>query len=445
MRKAVTAASFKKRYGDVFEGDTHWKKIKAGKGQTFSWPMSSTYVKRPPYFDGMTMEPAPTTDIRGARILALFGDSITTDHISPAGSIKATSPAGLWLTEHQVRQQDFNSYGSRRGNDEVMVRGTFANIRIRNEVFGGKEGGNALHFDEAHPGGEEMSIYDAAMKYMAEEVPTVIVAGKEYGTGSSRDWAAKGTKLLGIRAVIAESFERIHRSNLVGMGVAPFVFTEGKTRHDYKLTGREAIDILGLVGGIGPRMQVVANVHYPDGTIGQMPLWLRIDTADEISYYRPRRHPALRPAQPGKGGGLGSSKELWKRRRRVAGAVAQLSPSPNALESLGVARKIHRNWRTGLRPRPRRYTIVRCNGGSSRSEWWGRAWRPIKASCRCLNAPSVPLPPGCWALLCSPRRRPSPGRSGPWWWSSTPARAPAPARRRTRCSASFPTTATSSP
>ncbi len=286
MRKAVTAASFKKRYGDVFEGDTHWKKIKAGKGQTFSWPMSSTYVKRPPYFDGMTMEPQPTTDIRGARILALFGDSITTDHISPAGSIKATSPAGLWLTEHQVRQQDFNSYGSRRGNDEVMVRGTFANIRIRNEVFGGKEGGNALHFDEAHPGGEEMSIYDAAMKYMAEEVPTVIVAGKEYGTGSSRDWAAKGTKLLGIRAVIAESFERIHRSNLVGMGVAPFVFTEGKTRHDYNLTGREAIDILGLVGGIGPRMQVVANVHYPDGRIGQMPLWLRIDTADEISYYR---------------------------------------------------------------------------------------------------------------------------------------------------------------
>ncbi|MBI1328696.1 MAG: aconitate hydratase AcnA [Alphaproteobacteria bacterium] len=285
MRKAVTPAAFKSRYADVFQGDANWKKVKAGKGQTFSWPMSSTYVKRPPYFDGMTMSPAPVTDITGARILSLFGDSITTDHISPAGSIKATSPAGEYLQSHQVRQQDFNSYGSRRGNDEVMVRGTFANIRIRNEMLGGKEGGNTLFYDAANPSGVELPIYTAAMRYMDAGVPTVVVAGKEYGTGSSRDWAAKGTRLLGIRAVIAESFERIHRSNLVGMGVAPLVFEGGKTRNDYGLTGREAIDIPGLAAGITPRMTVKAIIHYPDGKTAEMPLLLRIDTVEEVAYY----------------------------------------------------------------------------------------------------------------------------------------------------------------
>jgi len=286
IRKSVTAASFRSRYADVFEGTANWKKVKAGKGKTYSWPMSSTYVKRPPYFDGIDKTPAPVEDVAGARILAEFGDSITTDHISPAGSIKASSPAGLWLQEHQVRQQDFNSYGSRRGNDEVMVRGTFANIRIKNEMLGGKEGGNTLYFDDANPNGIELPIYDAAMKYMARNIQTVIVAGKEYGTGSSRDWAAKGTRLLGIRTVIAESFERIHRSNLIGMGVAPFCFDAGKTRHDYGLTGAETVDIPGLSGKIVPRMTVNATVHRPDGRTASLPLTLMIVTADEIAYFQ---------------------------------------------------------------------------------------------------------------------------------------------------------------
>ncbi len=285
VRKSVKASSFRTRYGNVFAGDASWKKVKAGKGKTYSWPMSSTYVKRPPYFDGMSMTPAPVDDIVNARILAEFGDSITTDHISPAGSIKASSPAGEWLQSRQVRQQDFNSYGSRRGNDDVMVRGTFANIRIRNEMLGGKEGGNTLYFDDETSSGVEMSIYDAAMKYMADKIPTVIVAGKEYGTGSSRDWAAKGTRLLGIRAVISESFERIHRSNLVGMGIAPFCFEAGKSRKDYGITGAERIDIPGLSGKIKPRMTVNATIHYPDGRTADLPLLLRIDTADEIAYF----------------------------------------------------------------------------------------------------------------------------------------------------------------
>jgi aconitate hydratase len=286
MRKAIKASSFKARYGNVFDGDANWRKVKVRAGQTYQWDIGSTYVKNPPYFEGMTMEPQPIHDIVKARILALFGDSITTDHISPAGSIKATSPAGIYLSEHQIRQQDFNSYGSRRGNHEVMERGTFANIRIRNEMMGGKEGGNTIYYSADAPSGVEMSIFDAAARYKADGIDTVVVAGKEYGTGSSRDWAAKGPNLLGVRAVIAESFERIHRSNLVGMGIAPFVFTEGKSRRDYALTGRESIDIPPFAATLKPRMQITATITYPDGKTAELPLWLRIDTADEVAYFK---------------------------------------------------------------------------------------------------------------------------------------------------------------
>ncbi|HJW41546.1 MAG TPA: aconitate hydratase AcnA [Rhizomicrobium sp.] len=286
MRKGIKTSSFKKRYGDVFLGDANWRKIKAPKSQTYNWPMASTYVKNPPFFEGMTLKPQPVKDIAGARILALFGDSITTDHISPAGNIRATAPAGVYLEEHQVRQQDFNSYGARRGNFELMERGTFANIRIRNEMMGGKEGGNTLYFTDNASAGEAMSIFDAAERYKAAGIDTVVIGGKEYGTGSSRDWAAKGPRLLGVRAVIAESFERIHRSNLIGMGVAPFVFAEGKTRRDYGLTGRETIDIPGLSGEIKPQMKVTATLRYSDGRTSAMPLFLMILTADEVSYYK---------------------------------------------------------------------------------------------------------------------------------------------------------------
>jgi aconitate hydratase len=286
MRKGIKTSSFKQRYGDVFKGDANWRKIKAPKSQTYTWPMGSTYVKNPPFFEGMTIDPAPVKDVVKARILALFGDSITTDHISPAGNIRATAPAGVYLQEHQVRQQDFNSYGARRGNFELMERGTFANIRIKNEMMSGKEGGNTIYYSDATPSGESMSIFDAAERYKKDGIDTVVIGGKEYGTGSSRDWAAKGPKLLGVRAVIAESFERIHRSNLIGMGVAPFVFAEGKTRRDYAFTGREAIDIPGLSGEIKPQMKITATVHYPDGRTAAMPLFLMILTADEVAYYK---------------------------------------------------------------------------------------------------------------------------------------------------------------
>ncbi|HEY0105412.1 MAG TPA: aconitate hydratase AcnA [Rhizomicrobium sp.] len=286
MRKGIKTSSFKARYGDVFLGDVNWRKVKAPKTQTYNWPMASTYVKNPPFFEGMTIEPQPVKEIAKARILALFGDSITTDHISPAGNIKAASPAGLYLQERQVRQEDFNSYGARRGNFELMERGTFANIRIRNEMMSGKEGGNTLYFANGSSSGEAMSIFDAAAKYKADGIDTVVIGGKEYGTGSSRDWAAKGPRLLGVRAVITESFERIHRSNLIGMGVAPFVFAEGKTRRDFALTGREVIDIPGLSGEIKPQMKVSATVHYPDGRSAAMPLFLMILTLDEVAYYK---------------------------------------------------------------------------------------------------------------------------------------------------------------
>ncbi|MBN9002621.1 MAG: aconitate hydratase AcnA, partial [Rhizobiales bacterium] len=249
IKKYVTSQIFKKKYADVFKGDTNWRKIKTTAGETYRWNMSSTYVQNPPYFEGMTKTPAPVNDIVDARILALFGDKITTDHISPAGSIKLTSPAGKYLTDHQVRPADFNQYGTRRGNHEVMMRGTFANIRIKNYMLKGAdgnipEGGLTRHW----PDGEQMTIYDAAMKYKEEQTPLVVFAGAEYGNGSSRDWAAKGTRLLGVRAVIAQSFERIHRSNLVGMGVLPLTFEEGTSWASLGLKGDEQVTIRGLQG-----------------------------------------------------------------------------------------------------------------------------------------------------------------------------------------------------
>jgi aconitate hydratase len=281
QRKAVTNALFAKRYADVFDGDEHWKSIAVAGGQTYSWDVGSTYVQNPPYFKDIKMTPDPVTDIEEARILAIFGDSITTDHISPAGNIRASSPAGRYLTERQVRPDEFNSYGARRGNHEVMMRGTFANIRIRNKITPEIEGGVTKHF----PDGEVMAIYDAAMKYEEEGRPLVIFAGKEYGTGSSRDWAAKGTKLLGVRAVIAESFERIHRSNLVGMGVLPLQFIEEGWQR-LGLTGEEIVTLHGLTE-ITPRKTLYVEMTRPsDGKIARFPVRCRIDTQTELEYFR---------------------------------------------------------------------------------------------------------------------------------------------------------------
>ncbi|WP_158747020.1 aconitate hydratase AcnA [Acidisphaera sp. L21] len=278
----LTRAQFLDRYAEVFKGPEEWQAIQVEGGtDTYGWVDGSTYVKNPPYFEGMTMEPVAKGDIKGARVLGLFGDNITTDHISPAGNIKKASPAGEYLVERQVSQRDFNSYGARRGNHEVMMRGTFANIRIKNEMLGGAEGGNSKHY----PDGKEMPIYDAAQKYASEGVPLVVFGGKEYGMGSSRDWAAKGTMLLGIKAVLVESFERIHRSNLVGMGVLPLTFPEGVTRQTLKLTGDEIVDISGIET-ITPRMTVPVKITRADGTSETVNALCRIDTDDEVEYYR---------------------------------------------------------------------------------------------------------------------------------------------------------------
>lgn len=287
IKKYVTSTIFKKKYADVFKGDTNWRKIKTVTSDTYAWNMSSTYVQNPPYFEGMKMEPEPIVDVVDARILAMFGDKITTDHISPAGSIKLTSPAGKYLSEHQVRPADFNQYGTRRGNHEVMMRGTFANIRIKNFMLKGAdgnvpEGGLTKHW----PDGEQMSIYDAAMKYQAEQVPLVVFAGAEYGNGSSRDWAAKGTRLLGVRAVITQSFERIHRSNLVGMGVLPLTFEDGASWASLGLKGDEKVTIRGLQGDLKPRQKLTAEIVSSDGSRKDVSLLCRIDTLDELEYYR---------------------------------------------------------------------------------------------------------------------------------------------------------------
>jgi aconitate hydratase len=287
VRKNITASMFKKRYADVFKGDKNWRGVTSVKGETYAWDNTSTYVQNPPYFQGMTMTPRAVTDIADARILGLFGDKITTDHISPAGSIKVASPAGRYLTGNGVAPLDFNQYGTRRGNHEVMMRGTFANIRIKNHMVKGadgavKEGGLTLH----QPDGAEMPIYDAAMKYQTERVPLVVFAGVEYGNGSSRDWAAKGTNLLGVRAVIAQSFERIHRSNLVGMGVLPLQFKDGQSWLTLGLRGDEQISIRGLADGLKPRETMTVEITRADGSKASFQALCRIDTLDEIDYYR---------------------------------------------------------------------------------------------------------------------------------------------------------------
>jgi aconitate hydratase len=281
IRKVISEEMFRTRYGDVFRGDEHWRRIEVEGGLTYKWSDGSTYVQNPPYFTDMKPEPEPLTDVENARVLGLFLDSITTDHISPAGSIKRDGPAGEYLISHQVRPMDFNSYGARRGNHEVMMRGTFANIRIKNQMVPGIEGGVTVH----HPSGERMPIYDAAMRYQQEGVPLVIFAGREYGTGSSRDWAAKGTRLLGVRAVIAQSFERIHRSNLVGMGVLPLVFEEGTSWQSLGLKGDETLSIRGIAD-LKPRQIATAEISFADGRKQQIPLLVRIDTLDELEYFR---------------------------------------------------------------------------------------------------------------------------------------------------------------
>ncbi len=279
IRASINEEMFRTRYSDVFKGDEHWQGIKVEGGLTYSWPVSSTYVQNPPYFEGMTMEPKPLQDIENAAVMGLFLDSITTDHISPAGSIKLDSPAGKYLSEHQVAQKDFNSYGSRRGNHEVMMRGTFANIRIKNQMVPGVEGGVTMK------DGKKEWIYDACMEYKEAGVPLVIFAGKEYGTGSSRDWAAKGTNLLGVRAVIAQSFERIHRSNLVGMGVIPLTFKEGESWQSHNITGKERVTIKGIAD-IQPRQMMDVGVTYEDGTTKTIECLCRVDTLDELEYIK---------------------------------------------------------------------------------------------------------------------------------------------------------------
>ena len=282
VNRSVKAEFFQKQYADVFKGDEQWQSLDVPTGETYAWDEKSTYVKNPPYFEGMTMEPPGVRPITGARALAMLGDSITTDHISPAGNIPASSPAGKWLVAHGVEKKDFNSYGSRRGNHEVMMRGTFANIRLRNEMAPGTEGG----FSAMEPGGTPEFIYDVSMAHQKNGTPLVIVAGKEYGTGSSRDWAAKGTLLLGVRAVIAESFERIHRSNLVGMGVLPLEFTNGETRQSLGLTGFETYDIVGLDDGLKPRAKLTVRVKTLSGDTKEFGVVARIDTPEEMNYYK---------------------------------------------------------------------------------------------------------------------------------------------------------------
>jgi aconitate hydratase len=273
---ALQSDMFRKAYGEVFTGDERWQQLDAPTSEIYAWDDDSTYVRKPPYFDGMTLQPKPVTDITGARVLAVLGDSVTTDHISPAGSIKAATPGGAWLLEHGVAQEDFNQYGARRGNHEVMIRGTFANVRLRNRLAPGTEGGITRHL----PDGTQTSIYEAAVQYADEGVPLVVLAGKEYGSGSSRDWAAKGTALLGVRAVIAESYERIHRSNLIGMGVLPLQFLPGESVASLGLTGEEVFSIAGLAGQTSFPAEL--DVHAGDRTFRAR---VRIDTPKEADYF----------------------------------------------------------------------------------------------------------------------------------------------------------------
>src|SRR5580692_6887192 len=280
VRDAVAQEMFTRDYADVFHGDDNWRGLDIPAGDTFAWEKESTYVRRPPYFDGMPTEPEPVTDITGAKVLAMLGDSVTTDHISPAGAIKTDSPAGVYLTEHGVERKDFNSYGSRRGNHEVMIRGTFANIRLRNQLAPGTEGGVTVK------DGEQMSIYKASRRYIDEGTPLIVLGGKEYGSGSSRDWAAKGTALLGVRAVLVESFERIHRSNLIGMGVLPLQYRPGESAASLGLTGREVYDVAGLAKDFSPRKKVKVHARAADGSVKTFTAIARIDTPFEVAYYQ---------------------------------------------------------------------------------------------------------------------------------------------------------------
>ncbi|CAN5234483.1 aconitate hydratase AcnA [soil metagenome] len=280
--RSVQADMFREQYANVFAGDENWRGLPVPEGDRFAWDPDSTYVKNPPFFDGLTLAPLPIRPITGARVLARLGDSITTDHISPAGSIPAASPAGKWLIAHGVKTKEFNSYGARRGNHEVMLRGTFANIRLRNELAPRTEGG----WTAMGPDGEPKTIFDASIEYQALGTPLIIIAGKEYGTGSSRDWAAKGTLLLGVRAVIAESFERIHRSNLVGMGVLPLEFVEGQTRDTLELTGFETYDLVGVHETMTPRALLTVRARAADGTVREFQVRSRVDTPEELNYYR---------------------------------------------------------------------------------------------------------------------------------------------------------------
>jgi aconitate hydratase len=281
VRASVTTAMYLKQYGEVFEGDAHWKSMRVPEGDLYQWDPKSTYIKLPPYFENMPKTPPALADIHDARVLAILGDSVTTDHISPAGSIPVDSPAGKYLVANGVKPHEFNSYGARRGNNEVMVRGTFANIRLRNQLAPGTEGGWTLYL----PGGEKMSIYDAAVKYREAGVPLVVIAGKEYGSGSSRDWAAKGTRLLGARAVIAESYERIHRSNLIGMGVLPLEFQRGETRESLGLSGHETFSIEGVTS-LSPGSAINVRAKSPDGNETRFTVTARVDTPEEVSYYK---------------------------------------------------------------------------------------------------------------------------------------------------------------
>ena len=278
----VNTDMFHKEYAAVFDGDATWQAIQIPQSQTYAWQDNSTYIRHPPFFEEINQPPKAISNIEQARILAVLGDSVTTDHISPAGNIKKDSPAGRYLQQQGVEPKDFNSYGSRRGNHEVMMRGTFANIRIKNEMLGGEEGGNTIFI----PTGEKQAIYDASMLYQQQKTPLVIIAGKEYGTGSSRDWAAKGTNLLGVKAVIAESFERIHRSNLVGMGVLPLQFVDGQTRQSLNLTGREVLSIHGLSDDIQPHQTLDIQVQREDGSQDQFKVLCRIDTLNEVEYFK---------------------------------------------------------------------------------------------------------------------------------------------------------------
>ncbi len=286
IERSVRSEMFHKEYSEVYKGDERWSSLPIPEGDLYQWDPKSTYVKHPPYFVGMTPEPPPLVDIRDARVLAALGDSITTDHISPAGSIKADSPAGRYLIERGVEPKDFNSYGSRRGNDEVMVRGTFANVRLRNLLAPGTEGGFTRHL----PDGQHMPIFDAAMKYQKERTPLLVLAGKEYGSGSSRDWAAKGPRLLGVRAVIAESYERIHRSNLVGMGVLPLQFQTGENVTSLGLTGEELYDVEGLSAALADRLarrrEITVRAKRADGGVREFCARVRIDTPQEVLYYQ---------------------------------------------------------------------------------------------------------------------------------------------------------------